>query len=138
MNTLTFIEPLYWYKQLEPTSADASKINQVWCLVEPDGISPTVVINHKLHISAADLVANYPTVEIVNPNNSPTSPYTPTLATHTTLTGLPSQLGVTVSTSLTNTLTLAIATPAVAQGAGPAAAFMVVITRNPASAIPLP
>lgn len=135
---LTFIEPLAFFRQIGPTGTDTARVPSVWCIVEPDGVSTTVIINHKLNINATDLAAGYPIVEIVNPNNSLTSPYVPTLSTHTTLTGAPSQLGVTVSTSLASTLVLAIATPLVAQGNPGGYAFMVVLSRNPATPIPAP
>jgi hypothetical protein len=139
MVTLTYLEPTNWYLQLAPQAGQSSRLTQVIVNVIPDGFSTTVLIEHRMRISAADLAAGFPTIEIVNPSNNPTIPYVPTLVTHTTLTGAAASLGVTVQASLTGSLILAFATPAFAANVGPtSAAFMVVITRNPASVIPAP
>lgn len=133
---LTFLEPGAFYRQIGPAAGESSRVAQTACIVIPDGSQTTILIQHRMNISAADLAAGFPTIEIVNVNNSPTSPYVPTLATHTTLTGPASTLGITVSVSAAGSILLAVATPTAA--AGTAAGFMVVITRNPATPIPLP
>ena len=130
MQTIIFIEDLATWRLERPQAAEIARMKNLCCQVVTDGFSTTVLINHRMHISASDLAAGWPLVEITNCANNPIPPSTG--ATHTTLTGLAAQIGVTVQSSTNRDLILAIATPI----AG--ASFQVLITRNPNSPIPLP
>ena len=76
------------------TRATSDRLSSVCLQVTTDGYSNQVTIEHKLNINAADLAAGYPLVEIYNPATNPIPASTG--ATHTTLTGAPALLGVTV------------------------------------------
>ena len=114
---------------LTPTAAEASRTNPMCVELALDGFSTLYAINHKMHISAADLAAGFPLVEIVNPSTFPAPPAS-TGATHTTLTGAQALVGVTVSSSLTDELILAFSTPAAAPAG---TTIQVLLSKNPAS-----
>lgn len=126
MVSARWLIPQEW--QLDPTVSEASTYNSMVLEVIPDGFSTSFVIHHRMKISAADLLAGFPTIEIVDCSTNPIPAGTG--STHTTLTGNAALLGVTVNASLTSSIVLAFATPA-AGGPGEGAAFQVRITRRP-------
>jgi hypothetical protein len=115
--------------QQNTTRVFSDQLAQVCFEITTDGFTTQFNINHKMGITAADLLAGWPLVEITNPATNPITPSSG--ATRTVLTGTPALLGVTVLASLTNDLILAFATP----NAAPGAVFQVLLTRNPASVI---
>lgn len=116
--------------QEPPTRIYADQLGAMCVQVTSDGYSNQVTLQHNMNLTAADLTAGYPLVEIYNPATNPIPASTG--ATHTTLTGAPALLGVTVLSSLSSQLILAFSSPA----AAPGAVFQVLISRNPASSIP--
>lgn len=116
--------------QIGITRTASDRVSSVCFQVFTDGYSNQATVEHKLNINAADLAAGYPLVEIYNPQTNPIPASTG--ATHTTLTGPPALLGVTVLSSGANFIILAFATPA----AAPGAQFQVLLTRNPLTPIP--
>ena len=116
--------------QVGITRTASDRVSSVCFQVFTDGYSNQATVEHKLNINAADLAAGYPLVEIYNPATNPIPASTG--ATHTTLTGAPALLGVTVLSSLSSQLILSFSSPA----AAPGAVFQVLISRNPASSIP--
>jgi hypothetical protein len=116
--------------QIGPTKTFSDRLASLCFQVTTDGFTLMLEVDHKMGINAADLAAGYPLVEIYNPQTNPIPASTG--ATHTTLTGAPAQLGVTVLQSLASSIIFAFATPAGLAGT----TFQVLLSRNPASTIP--
>lgn len=114
--------------QLDPTAIQARQLDQLCVILTTDGSSSGFVLTHKFGISATDLAAGWPHIEIIDVKTFPL-PVT-TGATVTTLTGKAALLGVTVTSSLSGTLTLAFSNPSVI------CSFMVLLTRNPSTVTP--
>jgi hypothetical protein len=118
---------------LGPQASESCQANPLCVELILDGYTTLYVLNHKMHISAADLLAGYPLVEIVNPATNPIPASTG--ATHTTLTGAQALVGVTVSSSLANQLILAFSTPSAAPAG---TTIQILLTRNPATQVGYP
>jgi hypothetical protein len=114
--------------QLQPTRTEIVHLRTLCLVINTDGYSTNYVVDHKLNVSAADLAASWPAVEILDPVTNPLPVSTGT--TRTVVTGLALALGITVSNSLANSIQFNFASPLV----GPAS-FLVYLTRNPATLV---
>jgi hypothetical protein len=119
--------------QLSPQATESCQANPLCVELTLDGYTTLYAVNHRMRISAADLAAGYPLVEIINPQTNPIPASTG--ATRTTLTGAQALVGVTVSSSLSNQLILAFSTPAAAPAG---TTIQILLTRNPATQVGYP
>lgn len=117
--------------QLDPQSVESSQLSQLCMEVSTDGFTSFYIVNHKMHISAADLTAGYPLIEITAPATNPITPSTG--ASRIAVGGTPAaSLGITTSNIFSSSFQLNFATPA---GAPAGTTIQILLTRNPASLI---
>lgn len=133
MVVATFLQPTDVYLQLHPNAAESSRFSQICLQVTLDGFSTSYVIDHRMRVTAADLALGFPLIEITNPATNPPTPSSG--ASRISLTGPAALVGVSVVASFTSSIQLAFAAPTAAPAG---TTIQVLITRNPASRIPLP